>query len=81
MQIDLPPQTVEDVKIYLAKTGRSGDIAEFVDRSVQRALFFSVATDIQRRNAGHDQGDVDAAIEEAVIHARRTGKSPSADRS
>ena len=71
MQINLPRQAIEAVKTYLLQSVRGDDIGEFVDQSVQRALFFWLAEDVRQRNACVSADDLDAAIDEAVKNARR----------
>ena len=81
MQIQLPDETVRDVQALLAKRGKSGDVSEFIDRTVQRALFFETVREIKRQNAGSDPDELDVLIDEAIraVRAGRNGTTPHAD--
>jgi Arc/MetJ-type ribon-helix-helix transcriptional regulator len=81
MKIELPDQTVRDVETMLAKRGENGNVSDFIDRTVQRALFFDTVGEVKRQNAGADPDEVDRLIDEAVEAARAEckGMAPNAD--
>jgi Arc/MetJ-type ribon-helix-helix transcriptional regulator len=70
MQVELPDKTVRDVEAMLAKRGQNGNVSEFIDRTLQRALFFETVRDVKRQNAGADPQEIDGLIDEAVADAR-----------
>lgn len=71
MQVELPDQTVRDVQLMLDKRGEPANVAEFIDRTVQRALLFETVREIKRQNAGAPPDELDRIIDEAV-NATRT---------
>ncbi len=73
MQIELPDQTIQDVRALLAKRGENGDISQYIDRTVQRALFFETVREVKRQNAGVDPEELDRLIDEAVEAVRNQG--------
>jgi len=81
MQIELPDQTVRDVETMLAKRGHSGDVSDYIDRTLQRALFFDTVREVKRQNAGVDPDELDRLIDEAVESTRAEckGTAPDAD--
>jgi Arc/MetJ-type ribon-helix-helix transcriptional regulator len=81
MRIELPDKTVRDVEAMLANRGENGDVSEFIDRTVQRALFFETVRDVKRQNAGADPQELDRLIDEAVQAARadRNRMNPDAN--
>jgi Arc/MetJ-type ribon-helix-helix transcriptional regulator len=81
MQVELPNDTVRDVEALLAQRGENGGVSEFIDRTVQRALFFELVREVKRQNAGVDPGELERAIDEAVQAARaeRRGMVPGAN--
>jgi Arc/MetJ-type ribon-helix-helix transcriptional regulator len=76
MQVELPDKTVRDVEAMLAKRGQNGNVSEFIDRTLQRALFFETVRDVKRQNASADPQELDQLIDEAVA-AARAGRSRS----
>jgi hypothetical protein len=50
MQVELPDKTIRDTEAMLAKRGQNGNVSEFIDRTLQRALFFETVRDIRRQN-------------------------------
>jgi Arc/MetJ-type ribon-helix-helix transcriptional regulator len=70
MQVELPDKTVRDVEAMLAKRGQNGNVSEFIDRTLQRALFFETVRDVKRQNACADPQEIDQLIDEAVAAAR-----------
>jgi Arc/MetJ-type ribon-helix-helix transcriptional regulator len=81
MRIELPDQTVRDVEAMLAKRGENGNISQFIDRTLQRALFFETVRDVKRQNAGTDPEELDRLIDEAVkaVRAERSRMTPDAN--
>jgi hypothetical protein len=65
MQIDLPDKTVRDVEAMLAKRGQNGSVSEFIDRTLQRALFFETVRDVKCQNASADPQELDRLIDVA----------------
>jgi Arc/MetJ-type ribon-helix-helix transcriptional regulator len=70
MRIELPDQTVRDVEAMLAQRGERSDVSAFVDRTLQRALFFEAVREVKKQNAGVDASVLDQLIDEAVKAAR-----------
>jgi hypothetical protein len=70
MQVELPDKTVRDVEATLAKRGQNGNVSEFIDRTLQRALFFETVCDVKRQNTGANPQELDQLIDEAVAAAR-----------
>jgi hypothetical protein len=54
----------------LAKRGQNGNVSEFIDRTLQRALFFETVRDIKRQNTSANPQELDRLIDEAVAAAR-----------
>jgi len=81
MRIDIPDKTVRDVEALLAKRGENGNVSEFIDRILQRALFFETVREVKRQNAGIDPQELDRLIDEAVEAARanRSRTTPDAN--
>ncbi len=81
MQIELSDQTIRDVRALLAKRGEGVDVSAFVDRTLQRALFFETVREIKRQNATADPAELDRLIDEAVekVRAQRNGTRPDAN--
>ena len=81
MQIQLPDETIRDVQAMLAKRGENGDVSEYIDRTLQRALFFETVREIKRQNAGVDPDELDRLIDDAVeaVRAERNGTTRDAD--
>lgn len=70
MQIELPDQTVRDVQDMLAKRGENGNIAQYIDRTLQRALFFDTVREVKRQNAHVEPDELDRLIDKAVEAVR-----------
>ena len=81
MQVDLPDKTIRDVEAMLAKRGQNGKVSEFIDRTLQRALFFETVRDVKRQNAGADPQEIDRLIDDAIAAARaeRSRTDPDAN--
>jgi hypothetical protein len=81
MQIELSDQTIRDVQALLAKRGEGVDVSAFVDRTLQRALFFETVREVKQQNAGVDPAKLDQLIDEAVeaVRAKRKGTNPDAN--
>lgn len=73
MQIELSDQTVRDVQAMLAKRGTNGNVSQYIDSTLQRALFFETVREVKRQNADVDPEQLDRLIDEAVeaIRAER----------
>jgi hypothetical protein len=74
MQIEIPDETVRDVQDMLAKRGEDGDVSQYIDRTLQRALFFETVREVKRQNAGIDPDELDRRIDEAVEAVRTERK-------
>jgi len=79
MQINLPDQTVRNIQAMLAQRGDSLDVSAYVDRTLQRALFFDTVREIKKTNAGADPVELERLIDEAVSAVRQAGCEESAD--
>jgi hypothetical protein len=81
MQIQLPDETIRDVQAMLAKRGENGDVSEYIDRTLQRALFFEIVREVKRQNAGVDPEELDRLIDEGVeaVRAERRRTTPDAN--
>jgi hypothetical protein len=69
MLIELSDQTIRDLQSLLAKRGES-DVTAFVNRTLQRAVFFDTVREVKRQNASVDPEELDRLIDEAVEAAR-----------
>lgn len=81
MRIELPDQTIRDVELLLAQRGESGDVSQFIDRTLQRALFFETVRDVKRRNVAVDPVELDRLIDDAVkaVRTARSGATSDAN--
>ncbi len=81
MRIELPDQTVRDVETLLAQRGDNGNVSEFIDRTLQRALFFETVREVKHQNAGVDPQSLERLVDEAVtaVRAERTRAIPDAN--
>lgn len=79
MRIELPDKTVRDVEAMLAKRGENGNLSEFIDRTLQRTLFFETVREVKRQNAGVDPRELDRLIDEAVQAVRANGTRATPD--
>lgn len=70
MQLELPDQTIRELETMLAKRGEGTSLSEFLDRIIQRALFFETVREVKRQNAGVDPNELDRLIDEAVDAVR-----------
>jgi hypothetical protein len=70
MRIELPDQTVRDVEAMLAKRGENGNVSDFIDRTLQRELFFATVREVKRQNMGVDPQELDRLIDEAIKAVR-----------
>jgi len=81
MQIELSAQTIREVQALLAKRGEGVDVSAFVDRTLQRALFFETVREVKQQNIGTHPDELDRLIDEAVeaVRVERRGTRPDAD--
>jgi hypothetical protein len=70
MQVELSDKTIRDLEALLAKRGQNGNVSEFIDRTLQRALFFETVREVKRQNTSVDPQQLDRLIDEAVAAAR-----------
>lgn len=66
MQIDIPEQIIRDVQSMLARQGSAPDVSAFVNRALQRAVFFDTVREIQQQNASVDPIELQTLIDEAI---------------
>jgi Arc/MetJ-type ribon-helix-helix transcriptional regulator len=71
MQVELPDQTVRDVEAMLAQRGENGNVSDYIDRTLQRALFFETVREVKLQNSGANPEELDRIIDEAVRAARK----------
>ena len=65
--IVVPEETDRALRTYLAKRGaKKGDISRFVEEAVKARLFELTVESIKKRNSGHEQNEIMAAIEDAL---------------
>ena len=69
-QINISDETYRDVQAFLANRGESVDVDEFVNRTLQRTLFFELVEKIQDRNKNVDPEVLQQEINEAVKAVR-----------
>jgi hypothetical protein len=70
MQIDIPDATVRDLQVMLARQGSSPDLTSFVNRTLQRAVFFETVREVQKQNAECDPVELQNLIDQAVDAVR-----------
>jgi len=69
-QINISDETYRDVEAFLASRGDTVDIDAFVNRTLQRTLFFDLVREIQERNKDVDPAVLQQEIDEAVASVR-----------
>lgn len=82
-QINISDDTYRDVQAMLVSRGEKVNVDEFVNRTLNRSLFFETVQDIKARTKDVDPDELEQIIEEAVeaTRAERRNQTPSADRS
>jgi len=82
-QINISDDTYRNVQAMLVSRGEKVNVDEFVNRTLNRSLFFETVQDIKARTKDVDPDELEQIIEEAVEAARaeRRNQTPSADRS
>jgi len=66
--IVVPEETDRALRTYLAKRGaKKGDISRFVEEAVKARLFELTVESIKKRNSVHEQDEIMAAIEDALV--------------
>jgi len=82
-QINISDDTYRDVQAMLVSRGGKVNVDEFVNRTLNRSLFFETVQDIKARTKHVDPEELDQIVEEAVEAARaeRREQNPRADRS
>jgi Ribbon-helix-helix domain len=59
------------LRSYLAQRGgKKGDLSKFIERAVRKEVLRATVRDIQERNAGLPEEEVQAAIDEACAAVR-----------
>jgi hypothetical protein len=81
VKIDLPDQTIQDVRALLAQRGETVDVSAFVNQTVKRAVFFDTVRELKRQNSNVAPDELDRLIAEAVEaeRAERKGTTPDAN--
>lgn len=85
-QINISDETYRDVQAMLAGSDEPVDVDAFVDRTLQKRLFFETVRKVQDRNKDVDPDVLQQEIDEAIAEVRAarrkdTGTSPGANRS
>lgn len=85
-QINISDETYRDVQAMLASGGDTVDVDAFVNRTLQKRLFFETVRKIQDRNKDVDPDVLQQEIDEAIADVREarrkeSGTSPGANRS
>lgn len=69
--VKISKDTDMGVRSYLADHGgKKGDLSKFIERAVRKELLRATVHDIQERNAGLPDEEVQALIEEACAATR-----------
>lgn len=67
----IPEETDRVVRTHLARHGgKKGDLSKFVARAVQKEIFRQTLKEVQNRNAGLDQDEIQRLVDEAVDWSR-----------
>lgn len=68
-------QTDESVREFLAsEEGRGfGDLSHFIQDAVRKYIFETTVRAVHEKNANVSQEEIEAAVEEALAWARRSG--------
>lgn len=64
-KIEIPDSTFRALEELLAEQG-GGDISEFVNRTLQKRLFFDTVSKVQKANSDASPEEMQQAIDEAV---------------
>jgi hypothetical protein len=75
MQIDIPDATVRDLQVMLARQGSSPDLTSFVNRTLQRAVFFETVREVQKQNTNFDPVELQNLIDQSVDAVRVDSRS------
>lgn len=69
-QINISDETYRDVQAMLAGSGEALDVDAFVDRTLQKRLFFETVRMVQDRNQDVDPDELQKEIDEAISQVR-----------
>ena len=59
------------MRSFLAQRGmKKGDLSKFIERAVQKEVFAQTVANVQARNAGVPDEEIQRAIEDALGHVR-----------
>ena len=76
-QINISDETYRDVQAMLASSGETVDVDAFVDRTLQKRLFFETVRRIQDRNEDVDPDVLQQEIDEAIADVRDARRKDS----
>lgn len=65
------------LRSFLAQRGiKKGDLSKFIERAVQKEVFAQTVAGVQARHAGVPEGQIEAAIDDALrkVRAQMWGK-------
>jgi len=65
------------LRSFLAQRGmKKGDLSKFIERAVQKEVFAQTVAGVQARHAGAPEGQIEAAIDDALrqVRAQMWGK-------
>ena len=84
-KIEIPDTTYSDLEAMLAQRG-GGNVADFVNSTLQKRLFFETVAQVQQQNQDTSPEELQQAIDEAIsaVRADRSSEqeeTPDADRS
>lgn len=84
--VNISDETYRDVQALLDSYGETVDIDTFVNRTLQKRLFFETVRKVQQRNKDVDPDVLQQEIDESIAEVRaarrqKTETSPGANRS
>ena len=69
--VTIPDKTDRLVRSHLARRGlKKGDLSNFVDKALRRAVFWETVDAVKERNRDVDPAEIEDAVERAVNEAR-----------
>ncbi|MEM9352890.1 MAG: ribbon-helix-helix domain-containing protein [Planctomycetota bacterium] len=82
-EIHIPDETYRGLKALLSSRGKDIDVDEFVNRTLNRAIFFETVRGVRAKTKSADPDELDQLIDEAVETAREGNNqiNPDAGRS
>ena len=70
MNINLPDETVAELRAMLKRQGDESDVETYVQRTLSKRLLFETITEARVQTAEHDPAEVSRSINEALRAAR-----------